>query len=406
MQVKPGIKFIFFALLAVILIEGSLQLIGLAFKSSSRLPNKISVNKQKEKRVLCVGDSFTKGVGAPPGRGYPEQLETILNQKSREKFRVFNLGVSGYNSSEILRVLNQHIELLDPQVVVFCGGINDCWSPRHAAEAGDRVSERLRDLLSRLKLFRFGLIVKERLRTVLRPLPKGGGDEGEDKEPEEALALARRLKCDRRYKESLDILLGRLEYDPKNPLVQAEIEDTLIRQNRVVLSLKTYKQIRDRFPRLDFGWKGVSETQRRIAGFFWKNEDYNRAREYYLKARKSDPASLPDQQARLVHSPDRFLLRNLKKMAEKCQEQKALLVLTSYPTQISPSLVEFARKHDLSLVDLRPVFKEELKTSPYLSLFVSETDLHCTQQGYRIMAENIAAKIVSTLSIPGLPGQQ
>ena len=32
--------------------------------------------------VLCIGDSFTNGAGAPPESSYPRQLETVLKARA------------------------------------------------------------------------------------------------------------------------------------------------------------------------------------------------------------------------------------------------------------------------------------------------------------------------------------
>lgn len=85
--------------------------------------------------ILCTGDSHTEGIGAPPGRGYPEQLEAKLNDVDRSRrYRVVNLGRAGDNSSE---AVDRALEFLratprQPDAIVFNAGKNNDHNLRHA----------------------------------------------------------------------------------------------------------------------------------------------------------------------------------------------------------------------------------------------------------------------------------
>src|SRR4051812_37239704 len=57
----------------------------------------------REPVVLCLGDSFTYGLGASdPAKSYPRQLETLLHQRGLE-WRVVNGGWPGRNSRDLLQ---------------------------------------------------------------------------------------------------------------------------------------------------------------------------------------------------------------------------------------------------------------------------------------------------------------
>ncbi|MCZ7586331.1 MAG: hypothetical protein M5R36_25060 [Deltaproteobacteria bacterium] len=81
-------------------------------------------------KVLCVGDSFTFGIGAPTGESYPDRLERILNDRLRDgRAEVVNLGLPGKNSAEILWVVRK--ELNSPKIPPTC------WSsPRASTISG------------------------------------------------------------------------------------------------------------------------------------------------------------------------------------------------------------------------------------------------------------------------------
>ncbi|MCZ7586104.1 MAG: hypothetical protein M5R36_23805 [Deltaproteobacteria bacterium] len=53
--------------------------------------------------ILCAGDSHTQGVGAPRGRGYPEQLQELLDERRPGFYAVLNIGDSGTNTTQAVR---------------------------------------------------------------------------------------------------------------------------------------------------------------------------------------------------------------------------------------------------------------------------------------------------------------
>ena len=79
--------------------------------------------------VLCLGDSFTYGLGASSQDGsYPAQFENLLQERAGPEWRVANYGWPGRNSREILERLPAQLEELQPALVYLIVGINDLWS--------------------------------------------------------------------------------------------------------------------------------------------------------------------------------------------------------------------------------------------------------------------------------------
>ncbi len=81
-------------------------------------------------RICCYGGSTTYGVGVESNNDtYPAQLEQTLWGAARgqgwERIEVFNLGVGGYTSREILGTMKRTIPLLKPDVVLIQNAIND-----------------------------------------------------------------------------------------------------------------------------------------------------------------------------------------------------------------------------------------------------------------------------------------
>ena len=77
-------------------------------------------------KILCLGDSFTYGVGAKHEESYPEQLERLLNENYKNKyFEVFNLGVPSFNSSQTLKYLEKNADKFNPDLIIVLTGLNN-----------------------------------------------------------------------------------------------------------------------------------------------------------------------------------------------------------------------------------------------------------------------------------------
>lgn len=80
-------------------------------------------------RVLCLGDSHTYGLWVDRSEAYPQQLESLWNQRTDSpKLEVLNVGVPGTNSSRLVRELPQMLEALDPDTLIIMVGGNDFWT--------------------------------------------------------------------------------------------------------------------------------------------------------------------------------------------------------------------------------------------------------------------------------------
>jgi len=107
------------------LAEILLRAAGAAY-SASRLPGQdLAFDTQERVRVLCLGDSYTFGIGAPAGDSYPEQLQRLFDKEHPGKVRVINRGVPGSNSSMVLRDIEDSLDLYAPAIVVLLTGAND-----------------------------------------------------------------------------------------------------------------------------------------------------------------------------------------------------------------------------------------------------------------------------------------
>lgn len=83
-------------------------------------------------RILCVGDSSTKGTRSsdPERFGYPARLQALLEEREPERFEVVNLGIPGVNSSQLANRIDRMLDAHRPDLVIAMVGVNDSWNFR------------------------------------------------------------------------------------------------------------------------------------------------------------------------------------------------------------------------------------------------------------------------------------
>ncbi len=106
--------------------------------------------------ILCVGDSFTFGIGASSrAESYPSQLERLLRADGTHA-SVINEGWPGQSSAIVLRRLGAHLHRHRPRLVYVLAGYNDQWDTTpevfatDAEDAGFPIQWRTRRLLTLL----------------------------------------------------------------------------------------------------------------------------------------------------------------------------------------------------------------------------------------------------------------
>lgn len=113
--------------LSLIGLELFLCLLGFGYNLMYRLPK----DTEADYRIFCAGESTTWGIGAsnPILKGYPRQLEDILNEKfSTRKIQCFFDQTIGQNTSEILLKLPDYIKKYRPHLIIFMVGKNNWWN--------------------------------------------------------------------------------------------------------------------------------------------------------------------------------------------------------------------------------------------------------------------------------------
>lgn len=129
--------------------------------------------------IAVLGDSYTFAQGVPQENTYPAVMERILNQQvGKDYFRVWNLGVSGYNTEQESHVLQTFVLPKRPAWVVVGYNINDyepinvpaIGPPGHIQESLERLDRQKNILDIDLVVIDF---VKHRLGDLIRKVRPG-----------------------------------------------------------------------------------------------------------------------------------------------------------------------------------------------------------------------------------------
>jgi len=167
--------------------ETGIRLLGTAYSLY-----RLGAAGRGERRILCVGDSFTFGNGAPRGESYPEQLERQLREGGANPgLRVINRGVPGMNSSQLAREIGPWLDRWRPAILLVLIGDNnaDLTGSTFHLLAGEGVHGRAGALgVWDIRLQRFR--VYKQLRLAMELLRQKRGDPPEP-EPETGALLAR-----------------------------------------------------------------------------------------------------------------------------------------------------------------------------------------------------------------------
>lgn len=117
-------------------------------------------------RILCLGDSYTYGVGAKRGYSYPRQLQTLLDETSKCKVQVINRGVPGMNSDYIRAHFKESLLKYRPHVVLFLAGINNHWNATDAYTAAENptVAEQFQSFAYEFRLVKLIQFTRYRLK--------------------------------------------------------------------------------------------------------------------------------------------------------------------------------------------------------------------------------------------------
>ncbi len=135
-------------------VEIALRLHGLIALKTTRgnLP------ADRDRVILCLGDSFTYGIGAGAGESYPAHLQRMISQVHPEGVRVVNLGHPYMDSTSLLAALPDYLDRWNPDVVLLLAGYNNRFR-KHADANKKGARAFLKKMFGSLKIYQFARII-------------------------------------------------------------------------------------------------------------------------------------------------------------------------------------------------------------------------------------------------------
>lgn len=126
-------------------------------KHTEKAAVKEDIVKPMGKTIVALGDSLTRGTGDESGKGYIGYLVEQLQEKSDEKITLYNLGVKGYRSGQLLNQVQQKSvqrELKQANQILITIGGNDLFQGGQALMDlnYNNVEKQRKDYLHNLEL--------------------------------------------------------------------------------------------------------------------------------------------------------------------------------------------------------------------------------------------------------------
>jgi lysophospholipase L1-like esterase len=148
---QRGLLVAFGLVVALGLIEVGLRVAALVLPARLQRAARGEDPAPGERRILCVGDSHTYGVGVEPAEAYPAQLQDVLRARG-VRVHVVNAGAPGRPSGQLRETLPADLAAFEPQIVVVWVGANNQWVP---IDDEATVQRRFRDNFRIVRLARF-----------------------------------------------------------------------------------------------------------------------------------------------------------------------------------------------------------------------------------------------------------
>ncbi|MBU3911675.1 MAG: hypothetical protein KKD90_03730 [Candidatus Omnitrophica bacterium] len=409
-KLNKGLAVVLGLFLIMIILEVSLSLAGVIFL---RLKN-ISQPVKKEAgdlAILCLGDSFTHGFGAPQGKSYPEQLQELVKGQTNKNITVYK--EFRINSSTILKHLESDIDNYRPDLIIIMTGCNDTWSLENLDFFTFRELDCIKKMdiwLSNSKVYKLikigflnarGAIVKENLYFIQEddmnkfyfksPEAQRHYDSGENYfyEGESEMALAE-------FKEAVDL-------EPRNPWVHWRLaciynyalhEYNLAKDEAMLVFMygdssmigKAFIALRDSImldgQNNDEGFYTAIKEMGSIIENTYESEDKDKAKRYLRQLLSY---------CRNDNEIKRVVYYNLNEILRITQQSRIKLVLMQYPMRLAggveDSIKSLSDKYSIPLVDNCAIFEDRLGRFKKEDLFVR--DGHCNANGYKLIAENL-----------------
>ncbi|MDD5115937.1 MAG: tetratricopeptide repeat protein [Candidatus Omnitrophica bacterium] len=413
-------------------LETSLRIIGYNYQKARETSVRGLRSKGKDGfTILCLGNSFTLGIGAPAGQSYPDHLQRIFNLNNPDmKVIVVNRGVGCENTTELLGKLKGHIENIRPDLIILqtgqVNGVNFCRYTEYLNRISPcrfsfgRAIYSLHDLLCKIRTYKLLSLLTANLKDKHkseRPLAEYQRRDIGQMDAELAIRSYDKdfFADEKKVKEAISLFKKGIEESPNYPNSYAFIGRIYLYQGNYDKALKWFI-------------KGVMANPD-----FRKNVDAGEDNHNYRLIREMREVAVSRHEARIVKKIDEFtsefskkypgsaenllsLSRNnisawvesdIEEAVRICRDRGVKIILQDYGLCPISSDCKFyndairnvALHLQVPLVDNEKIFQEIMdKGGKPEDYFIA--DGHCNSNGYRLMAVNVYDKIIEEKIIP------
>lgn len=373
------------AILTLVVVELGLRLAGGLFFFTQEQFNKSIQNDQRAINILCVGESMTALGGK---NSYPAQLEIILNKQAKNKsFKVINKGIPGITTPALLEDLPKQIKEYQPQFIVAMMGIND---QHYGLGQEARVDQRhllKKSLINDLRVSKLFRLLKKHIALKKKELQLRYA-KGE-------LALGQYYKDQGWFYKAEELFLKMMEKDPYHHKIYLELGSLYRLQGFFAESIKMYEEAVKVNPKSAEGYWHLGEIYKESALHTKEQSD-----EMFLEATKLDPKyvlSQPNQKV-ITQEINSVTQQSYLKLQQYAKRHNIQLIVVQYPLRELRKMQDiFIEPNEILFVDNEAIFKEVLKKQSYHYYFSDNFagDFgHCTKEGNRLLANNVAQSIL------------
>jgi len=433
-------------LICLLILEVALRVVGSIYADISE--SDTGKNKKGTTTILCIGDSFTFGIGAPRDLSYPAQLEKLLNQAAPGvKYSVINRGWPGQNSTQFLKRFEDYLKEFKPDIVTILIGAQNLGNYfgyqdflRKAQKQERSFLQELHGSLDRIRIYKF-------IRLLFQtPQPNWSGDEfTNEQKPARILNPEKKkqhrvpecmtgleLKEQGEYDKALETLLGAaktknlgaecsnivgsiyrerlqfdqaidwfkkgIEYDPTQFKNYEDIGLSYFARNRMEEAIDWIKKgfdnarVETLHPRcyslIGRAFETLGNSEKAL-GFFAKERQKKKERNDFLRGLAGDYFLLFQKSSKNIEVYS-WIRADVEQMLSLVIQYNALPVLMNYPymPEIDHVYRKLAEDRQVPYVDHQKAF-ENFTQNGMLSSEYFIPDGHPNAKGYRIMADNI-----------------
>lgn len=434
------------SVIAILLLEISLRIAGNILVMSRTLPLARGYAKNNF-NIVCIGDSFTFGLGADKGDDYPSQLQRILNDRYPQlNIRVINEGLLAGTSSLALKECDRIIGAYNPKICVILIGTTDphnmeginlgCmqrpplyikidsylsnsavykltkylafniasklnlnriknkgYSPQRLLKRNQAVIMTYNKRLQQMKKEAAALLKNRKFYRTIPLLEQILKEDKYDADIYFSLGWAYR-DCGR-LSDAESILRKGIALFPEDDILYQKLGNCLLSRGAFKEAMVVLKKAVELNPDNQLALDELFDV-------YMRSGVYDERIENLLKMDKSFAVLLEEKKSWDHHSYredfiKEIFLCNIKKITRKIKKSNVIPVFVSYPRQgwFDDQLAQFCRRENILFIDMHEAFDREIQKTGWDNFFI--TDGHCNSKGYRLMAEVIGEGLVSEI---------